>query len=152
MAYDAFHVRLTIVPPWSLCSSHTAVDVPLLREFQWRGHLLEPLIPRYGARHWKLGFCLFQTHSLIISLWTWNVFIAIKAPSLPPFKVQLKSHLLKMLFVIASPAPPPPPHTQTESLSIFCVRMSLHWFFLFKPSVCPSFWDWRQEQHLSLNQ
>ena len=97
MAYDTFHLSLTTAPPWSLCSSHTAINAPPLRGLRWRRHLPETLIPCSDARHRKLGSCHFQTHALISSLWIWTVFMVIKTSSLATLKVQL-SHLLFFSF------------------------------------------------------
>ena len=68
MAYDTFHLSVTTAPPWSLCSSHTAINASPLRGLRWRRHLPETLIPCSDARHRKLGSCHFQTHALISSL------------------------------------------------------------------------------------
>ena len=99
MAYDTFHLSLTTAPPWSLCSSHTAINAPPLRGLRWRRHLPETLIPCSDARHRKLGSCHFQTHALISSLWIWTVFMVIKTSSLATLKVQL-SHLLFFSFFL----------------------------------------------------
>ena len=98
MAYDTFHLSLTAAPPWSLCSSHTAINTPSLRGLRWRWHLPETLIPCSDARHRKLGSSHFQTHALISSLWTWKMFMVVKTSSLASFKVQL-SHLFLLFFL-----------------------------------------------------
>lgn len=63
MASDASHNSLTTSPPLSLCSSHIAGDMLLLKCLRWREHLLKPPDSSLWCQALKTGLSLFPNSS-----------------------------------------------------------------------------------------